>query len=445
MGALIDNADQEEHAGRRKSVVEHLQDRAVHGDARIARSGCHGSRGDAQHHKAHMVDRGICHQPFEIRLAIGTEGAEDNRRSRQESQRAGKILGFDRIQRQDQPQETIRAQLEHHTCQDHRAGRWRFGMRIRKPGMERPDRNLDGKGNHKTPEDHGLYSSDRETKQKALSGRPFGRNDGQVKGPEESTQQLDTQQQAERAAHGVDHEFERGIIPIGTAPLVDQEIHRNKADFPEDEEDQQVEGHEDAQHARLEEQEQHHVGLDTVGHAEGGQNGERREQRGQQDHGQRKPIHAEMKRGIDGRIPGILFLELETRHIRLESKPQDNRKEQTGSGWQQKQTSAEALIRSFGRKSRTTADKAGMNKIRLRRWVLIKSIIYSYPIIPSPGGNKAGLRSTAGQATKQAYTVECARTGSGADLPRPLDKPSGAIAEKSVDNRKIEIITNSRT
>ena len=79
-----------------------------------------------------------------------------------------------------------------------------------------------------------------------------------------NAKQLDAEQQPERAAHGVDHELDGGIIPVGTAPLVDEEVHRDEADFPEDKEDQQVNRHEDAQHPGLEEQEQHHIGLDTI-------------------------------------------------------------------------------------------------------------------------------------------------------------------------------------
>ena len=99
---------------------------------------------------------------------------------------------------------------------------------------------------------------------------------------------MDCEQESERSTHGVDHELERGIIPVGAPPLVDEEVHRHKTDFPEDEEDQQVERHEDTEHACLEEEEQHHVRLDAVSDAERGKDGKRREQRGQQDHRQRE-------------------------------------------------------------------------------------------------------------------------------------------------------------
>ena len=69
-----------------------------------------------------------------------------------------------RIERQHQAQETIRAQLEQHARQDHRAGGRRFGVRIRQPGVERPDRNLDRKGDDKCPEGNRLDRADGQPK-----------------------------------------------------------------------------------------------------------------------------------------------------------------------------------------------------------------------------------------------------------------------------------------
>ena len=74
--------------------------------------------------------------------------------------------------------------------------------------MERPDRNLDSKGNDEAPEDHILYSCNWEAKQRALSGSPFCDNGSQIKGPEESAKQLNAEQESERSAHRVDHELE---------------------------------------------------------------------------------------------------------------------------------------------------------------------------------------------------------------------------------------------
>ena len=130
--------------------------------------------------------------------------------------------------------------------------------------MEWPDRNFDGKSNDKTPEDHILHSCNWEAEQRALSGSPFCDNGSQIKGPEESAKQLNAEQESKRSTHRINHEFDRSVVPVVASPLIDEEVHRHEADFPEDEKDQQVKRHEDAEHAGFEEEEQHQVWLDAI-------------------------------------------------------------------------------------------------------------------------------------------------------------------------------------
>src|SRR5690606_2569767 len=56
------------------------------------------------------------------------------------------------------------------------------------------------------------------------------------------------QQESQATGHGIDHELERRVLPVLAAPYLDQEVHRDEAEFPEDEEDNQVERGEQAQH-----------------------------------------------------------------------------------------------------------------------------------------------------------------------------------------------------
>jgi hypothetical protein len=94
-----------------------------------------------------------------------------------------------------------------------------------------------------------------------LQIRPDRQQAGIVKGPSNHADHLDRQQQAQRASHGVQDELERGVIAVLTAPLADQEVHWHQANFPKDKEQQQVERHKDAQHARFQQQEQDHIRL----------------------------------------------------------------------------------------------------------------------------------------------------------------------------------------
>ena len=345
MRALVDDADEEEHARRRKSVVEHLQHRAVQGDMRVESPDRFGGRGDSEQDEAHVIDRGVRDQPFEVRLTVGRERAEDDGRDGQEGQRTRKIRRLCGVKRKHEAQETVRAQFEHHARQQHRASRGRFGVRVGQPGVERPDGDFDREGHHERPEDDRLHRLDGEAEQGARGGSPLFGNGDQVKGPEENAEQLDAEQESERSAHRINHELERSVVAVRAAPLVDQEIHRDEFHFPEEEEDQQVERHEDAQQARLEEEKEHHVGFDAVADAERGQDGQRGEQGGEQDHREGQSVHAEMQGRVDGRVPGVLLLELVADRVGLEADPQnDGERERDETGKQRRPADEFGLV-----------------------------------------------------------------------------------------------------
>ena len=64
----------------------------------------------------------------------------------------------------------------------------------------------------------------------------------------------DRHQHQDRAEHGVQNEFQRGVDAPLVAPDADQEIHRDQHHFPEQEEEEQVERDEDADHAGFQHQ-----------------------------------------------------------------------------------------------------------------------------------------------------------------------------------------------
>ena len=77
-------------------------------------------------------------------------------------------------------------------------------------------------------------------------------------------QDQDAQQHQHRTDQGVDHELDRGVDAARTAPDADDEVHRHQHGFPEDEEQQEIERHEDAQHAGLQQEEERVVFLQPV-------------------------------------------------------------------------------------------------------------------------------------------------------------------------------------
>ena len=149
-------------------MVEHLQhhasggNRAAKAHGRVtAASHPRGCR-NAQYHKAHVIDGRIRHQPLEVALPICGERAEHNRDHRQKCERRSGRVRFLREERQHQPKEAISAQLQQHAGQNHRAGRGRLGVRIRQPGVEGPQRHLDGERHHKRPKCGRAHAGSRE-------------------------------------------------------------------------------------------------------------------------------------------------------------------------------------------------------------------------------------------------------------------------------------------
>ena len=68
----------------------------------------------------------------------------------------------------------------------------------------------------------------------------------------------------QRADERVEDELDRRVDPVRAAPDPDDQVHRDEDDLPEDVEEEQVEGDEDADHPDLEDQERDHVLLDPV-------------------------------------------------------------------------------------------------------------------------------------------------------------------------------------
>ena len=147
-------------------------------------------------------------QPLEVGLAKGGERAGHNRHQREEGQRPGVELGFRRIQREHEAQETVRAELEQHAREDHRTGGGRFGVRVRQPRVEREDGDFDGERNRERPEGHRADRRGREAVDRPRERGPLRRRVQHVERAERDADGLDRQQQAERPGHGVDEELE---------------------------------------------------------------------------------------------------------------------------------------------------------------------------------------------------------------------------------------------
>ena len=71
---------------------------------------------------------------------------------------------------------------------------------------------------------------------------------GDAEAADLEVQRDDGDQQEHRAGHGVDEELERGVDLARAAPDADQQGHRDQHRFPEDEEEDEIQGAEHADH-----------------------------------------------------------------------------------------------------------------------------------------------------------------------------------------------------
>src|SRR3954447_771200 len=122
-------------------------------------------------------------------------------------------------------------------------------------------RNLDREINEE-PDPQQLRHS--QTKENRIGTKMFCRRCqlGQVKGKiglEIEDQHGDQHEHA--AKHGVEKEFDGGILPPGSAPDADQEVHRQQHQFPENIEEEKIHGTEDSNHGRIEKKEEREIPL----------------------------------------------------------------------------------------------------------------------------------------------------------------------------------------
>src|SRR5690606_42164886 len=122
----------------------------------------------------------------------------------------------------------------------------------------------------------------------------------------------DADEHQQRASERVQEELDRRVNAVRAAPNTDEQRHRDEHDLPEDVEDEEVERHEDAEHARLEEQDGDVVlALAQADGVPRPEDRERRDDRRQGDQQDGDAIHAEEVRDTERVEPDGMLGELE--------------------------------------------------------------------------------------------------------------------------------------
>ena len=122
----------------------------------------------------------------------------------------------------------------------------------------------------------------------------------------------------------VQEEFDGRVKFARAAPDADQQVHGHEHSFPENEEQEKVEGHEHAEHSALQHQKPDVVFLDPgLDRAPRGEDRDPSQQSGEHDQQKRDAVDAEHVAGADGGDPviGRALHELETGFVALGPEP----------------------------------------------------------------------------------------------------------------------------
>ncbi len=300
-------------------MVDHLQNAALNAQ------GVEGKQ--AQHHEAQVAHRRVGHQFLEVFLSIGDHRAvndADNRQHRDGHRVFHRRLGEER---QVEAQEAVSAHLQQDARQNDRTGGGRFHMGVGQPRVQRPHGHFDGKGQRKGEEQPRLQV---ERQIHALSQQV-----GQVEGALAQAQPQNGKQHQHRADHGVEHELDGRVGAPRAAPNADDEVHRHQAELPEHEEGEQIQRQENAQHADFHDQEGDGEFLDAVlNRRPRGENGNRRQQGGQQHQQDAQAVHAHgvVDFKTAGFHPDFVVHHLEVGVLRVEHAQHPQRNEERDQG-----------------------------------------------------------------------------------------------------------------
>ncbi len=246
--ALVDHADQGEQSAGREPVIDHLQ------RAPLGAQGVQGK--DAQHAEAQVADAGVGDQPLHVVLNQRHQGPVDDadHRQPQEPRHARGHRAGDH--RQAEPQEPIAADLQQHPGQEHasRGGRLHVGQG--QPGVQGEEGHFHGKAGEEGQKNPGLGGQAQRPQGQAVAqgGDGESQRPGLVGVPDHDRQQSQESQHA--AGESEKEELDGRVTPLLAAPDADEEKQRQQRELEADVKEDDIPGGEDAQHPRLQQQQQ---------------------------------------------------------------------------------------------------------------------------------------------------------------------------------------------
>ena len=228
-------------------------------------------------------------------------------------------------QAQVEAQHPVSAHLQQHAGQQDRSGGRRFHVRVWQPRVERKQRNLDRERQEEAEEEP--LRRGREVRHS--TARDLIANHDEIEAAGMRVQPQNRRQHKHRRDHGVHEEFHGGIDLALVPENADQQRHRDQRGFPEEIEEEEIEGSEDADQRGLQDQQQNEKFLYPVVHRlPRDQHAQRREERGQNHQPQRDAVDAHVVVNVGRRNPLAVDFVLESWHGAMEVHRQVQRREE---------------------------------------------------------------------------------------------------------------------
>src|SRR2546425_3519933 len=260
-GSMLHRAGEHEQDRRDNPVVEHLEDRALDANHREARG--------AQEDEPHVPDRAVRDQSLQVHLGEADErrvhhrdGPKDRENPPQVSCGVGEDSEVD-------PEDPVPAHLQEDARQENGASGRRLDVSVREPRVERERGELHEEANQEGCE-HRNLQADGEIGRERAGLMPQGgvEERGHVEGVcvrsiyggvhagAVEVEGKDRKEHDHEPNLCENEEVQRRVSAGRSTPDSYQEEHRDDHEFPENREEQEVEGHEDTDECHLEEQEE---------------------------------------------------------------------------------------------------------------------------------------------------------------------------------------------
>ena len=169
-------------------------------------------------------------------------GAVDDADHGQHHGHGAEVEGGVREQRHQEADQAVGADLEQQAGQDHGAGGGRLGVRVGQPGVHGERRQLHGEGGEEAQHEPGGRGRRHRRAQQLRVVEGEGARGALV----DEVQGQDGDQHQQAADLREDEELDGGVDAALVAPHRDEEVHGHQHHLPEEVEQEQVEGQEDA-------------------------------------------------------------------------------------------------------------------------------------------------------------------------------------------------------